>query len=366
METADFDFSLPPERIAAAPRRRARRCPPVGHGSARRAAQARAISAICWRACRPRSLLVLNDTRVFPARLRGRKPTGGAVEFLLTRRVSIRATRRRAERRSMRDLGGARRVGSAVRRQRAGRSPSAAACEVEVRRAPRRGTRAAARSTGPGPSLLRVLDEIGEVPLPPYIEAARRRLGSAAPAVDDRERYQTVYARAPGAVAAPTAGLHFTPALLDALRARRARDRVASRCTSGRARSRRSRRRSARRTGCTPSATGFPSRRARGDRARAGARAAAWSRSARPWCARSRRGARARRRGRGGRRARPSSSSCRATASRWSPTWSPTSTCRARRCSCWWRVRRARARCSPRTARRSSAATASTATATRC
>jgi S-adenosylmethionine:tRNA ribosyltransferase-isomerase len=71
---------------------------------------------------------------------------------------------------------------------------------------------------GEGSSLLEVLERIGRVPLPPYIEAARRRLGGEA-AVDDRGRYQTVFAAEPGAVAAPTAGLHFTPALLDAARA---------------------------------------------------------------------------------------------------------------------------------------------------
>jgi len=79
------------------------------------------------------------------------------------------------------------------------------------------GGRALLRVTGPGASLLAALEQIGEVPLPPYIEAARKR-GSGA-AIDDRARYQTVFADEPGAVAAPTAGLHFTPGLLAAARA---------------------------------------------------------------------------------------------------------------------------------------------------
>ena len=77
--------------------------------------------------------------------------------------------------------------------------------------------RALLRLSGPGPSLEAVLDEIGELPLPPYIEAARKRMGPAAPAVDDRARYQTVYATSPGAVAAPRAGLLSTAPLLAAI-----------------------------------------------------------------------------------------------------------------------------------------------------
>jgi S-adenosylmethionine:tRNA ribosyltransferase-isomerase len=89
----------------------------------------------------------------------------------------------------------------------------AAPFAAEVRE---RGERGAAilsfTGTGQG-GLLAVAEPVGEIPLPPYIEAARRRL-AAQPGVDDRIRYQTVYARAPGAVAAPTAGLHFTSELL--------------------------------------------------------------------------------------------------------------------------------------------------------
>jgi S-adenosylmethionine:tRNA ribosyltransferase-isomerase len=157
-------------------------------------------------------LIVVNDTRVFPARLRGRRSTGGAVEYLLTRRVSIQpaATGKFSE--EWEGLG--RGLGSAA-------NPAAAihvGGDVSVELIERRALgRVLLRISGPGPSLLARLDDIGEIPLPPYIEAARRRLAGVSPAaVDDKQRYQTVFAAKPGAVAAPTAGLHFTPELLAA------------------------------------------------------------------------------------------------------------------------------------------------------
>ena len=159
----------------------------------------------------PAAVIVVNDTRVFPARLRGRKPTGGAVEYLLTRRVSSRPA---SEGRFSEDW-------EALGRGLGSRASAAAAIDVGggvtvevVERRPL--GRVLLRVSGPGAALLACLDAIGEIPLPPYIEAARRRIGGA-PQVDDRERYQTVFASAvPGAVAAPTAGLHFTPELLRA------------------------------------------------------------------------------------------------------------------------------------------------------
>jgi S-adenosylmethionine:tRNA ribosyltransferase-isomerase len=211
VETADFDYLLPPECIAAtpAPRRDDARLLVLDRGQAT-CKHARFSDLLGY--LPPRSLLVLNDTRVFPARVRGRKPSGGAFEFLLTRRVSIDTTgagtfcetwegltRGLASEGAPRTLA----VGGGVQ------------IEIVDRRAM---GRALLRATGPGESLLALLDEIGEVPLPPYIEAARRR-GGAASAVDDRARYQTVFADEPGAVAAPTAGLHFTPELLEAARA---------------------------------------------------------------------------------------------------------------------------------------------------
>jgi len=211
VETADFDYLLPPDCIAAtpAPNRQDARLLVLDRG---RGSRKHARFSDLLEHLPPRALLVLNDTRVFPARLRGRKPSGGAFEFLLTRRVSI-------------DTAGAghfcetwegltRGLGSASAPQ-----TLMLGAGVQVAIIDRRGMgRALLRATGPGESLLALLDEIGEVPLPPYIEAARRR-GGESPAVDDRVRYQTVFADEPGAVAAPTAGLHFTPELMEALRA---------------------------------------------------------------------------------------------------------------------------------------------------
>ena len=215
MQTADFDFVLPPDRVAAAPadsRDDARLMVMDRRGVLRKHLRFRDI----WAELPARSLLVLNDARVLAARLRGRKPTGGAVEFLLTQRMA-----------NDQGVGGQQNIQFCELWEGLTRGMSGAASAsaidvgggVEVEIVERRDAgRALLRLKGPGPSLLAVLDGIGEVPLPPYIEAARRRLGDAAPAVDDRTRYQTVYAAHAGAVAAPTAGLHFTPALLAAIR----------------------------------------------------------------------------------------------------------------------------------------------------
>jgi S-adenosylmethionine:tRNA ribosyltransferase-isomerase len=163
---------------------------------------------------RSRSLLVLNDTRVIPARLTAQKPTGGRVEVFLVEQVVDVSDGRAANREAgtwvedwrvlVRSLGHTP-VGT--------RLGFAAPFTAEVRE---RGDRGAAllRFSGTGQGgLLCVAEPVGEIPLPPYIEAARRRI-ALRPDVDDRVRYQTVYARAPGAVAAPTAGLHFTDELL--------------------------------------------------------------------------------------------------------------------------------------------------------
>ncbi len=146
---------------------------------------------------RPGDLLVANESRVIPARLFGRKePSGGQVEILLLR--DLGAQRWRAL------VGGARtRRGSCIRLLKAGEPTS---LEAEVVEAGARGERTLSFSEPLAPHL----DEIGQMPLPPYIHRT----------LDDPERYQTVYSHTPGSAAAPTAGLHFTPELLLALRAR--------------------------------------------------------------------------------------------------------------------------------------------------
>src|SRR5690606_15837367 len=141
---------------------------------------------------RPGDLLVFNDTRVIPARLYGTKDSGGRVEVLVERLTGERE----------------------------------ALCHVRASKAPKpgswlqfdEGVRAEMRGragelfhlffAGPA-TLLEVLERIGHVPLPPYIDRADD--------AEDLGRYQTVYARAPGAVAAPTAGLHFDQPFLQQL-----------------------------------------------------------------------------------------------------------------------------------------------------
>ncbi|MYD88339.1 MAG: tRNA preQ1(34) S-adenosylmethionine ribosyltransferase-isomerase QueA, partial [Acidobacteria bacterium] len=149
----------------------------------------------------PGDVLVVNDTRVVPARLLGRRePSGGAVECLLLRRIDVDrwdalvhpGQKLKPGSRAVFDGGGRR-------------------LELEVLDRHYHGRRTV-RLTAHDGAVDAAVDAIGHVPLPPYIRRADRPL--------DADRYQTVYAAARGSVAAPTAGLHFTPALLERLRAR--------------------------------------------------------------------------------------------------------------------------------------------------
>ena len=137
-------------------------------------------------------LLVVNDTRVIAARLSGNKPSGGRVEILLER--PLEGTQALAQ------LSASKRIRAALEVATAGGMVRVLAREAELW-----------RIELPAPAV-EFFERFGEVPLPPYIH---RPLQPA-----DRERYQSVFAREPGAVAAPTASLHFDAALLAALAAR--------------------------------------------------------------------------------------------------------------------------------------------------
>lgn len=192
MKLSDFDYELPSELIAREPlpERSAGRLLVLGRWDAR--LEDRRVVDLP-RILLPGDLLVLNDTRVIPARLHARRPSGGRVEVLIERLLG--------ERQALALLGGRRKP----------KPGSALALEggAVLRVGERRSVFWELSYEGPG-SLLECLERFGAVPLPPY-------LGREADA-RDRERYQTIFAREPGAVAAPTAGLHFDQALLRALR----------------------------------------------------------------------------------------------------------------------------------------------------
>ena len=148
----------------------------------------------------PKDLLVLNDTRVLPYRLTGRRATGGRVEVLLLGR----------------DGDDARGYVRPARKVRPGDTILIGDGQLVLTATEDLGHgKFRFRLVAPGGDLEQVLEEVGRAPLPPYI----RRSGDEDPRAD-RERYQTVYARVPGAGAAPTAGLHFTEDLLARLRAK--------------------------------------------------------------------------------------------------------------------------------------------------
>ena len=200
MRLSDFGYELPPELIAqeAPPVRDAARLlrldRATGARSHHRVSDLDTLLA-------PGDVLVLNDTRVVPARLIGRRePSGGRVECLLLRRIG-------GERwDALVHPGQKLKVGSRAVFEGGGRR-----LELEVLARHHHGRRTIRLAAADG-EVDAAIDALGHVPLPPYVKRPDR------PA--DRERYQTVYAAARGSVAAPTAGLHFTPALLDRLRAR--------------------------------------------------------------------------------------------------------------------------------------------------
>ena len=202
-----FDYELPEQRIAAVPAAR--------RDESRLLVLDRAGGGVRHRwfsdlpeLLREGDVLVLNDARVIPARLRARRGTGGAVELLLIRPqpgAEPDAGRWLALVRS----GGRLRAGEALRLER---------IEADVTLERDEGAGRWTVALGGGGVTPRDVLEAGSMPLPPYVLKSRRRQGLAADLPElDRERYQTVFAREPGAVAAPTAGLHFTEGLLETL-----------------------------------------------------------------------------------------------------------------------------------------------------
>ena len=200
MKKSDFHYELPEELIAQAPlpERSASRLLLVPPGDAALSNGEFADMGVrdLPSLLQPGDLLVFNDTRVIPARLFGNKATGGRVEILIERLLANNEAR----------------------------------AQLGVSKSPKPGSRIALDAGGEAEVLARDdagfwhlrfhlpeplenwLLHAGRLPLPPYIQRE--------PGADDAERYQTVFAKEVGAVAAPTAGLHFDDALLDALRAR--------------------------------------------------------------------------------------------------------------------------------------------------
>ena len=198
MQRTDFSYQLPPELIAQhpLPERAASRLLQLD-GASGGISHHRFAELLDF--LQPDDLLVFNNTRVIPARLWGRKSTGGRVEILVER------------------LSGSHRALAHIR---ASKSPKAgtiielSAAEGEAP-GPHRLTVTGRDdalfhlSSEGGPPLAQILQAIGHMPLPPYIQRADE--------LGDQERYQTVYAEREGAVAAPTAGLHFSEELLQQL-----------------------------------------------------------------------------------------------------------------------------------------------------
>ena len=186
---SDFDYALPPDLIAQAPadKRTSSRLLHVA-GDAFADLHFRDLPELIA----PGDLLVLNDTRVIRARLIGRKPTGGRVEALIERIVDRNEAWLQIKASHMP------KIGSSI--DFAGRATATVVARDE---------RLFRLRFDIDEPLLEWLERHGEVPLPPYIT---RQIGD-----DDARRYQTVYARYAGAVAAPTAGLHFDTSMLAAL-----------------------------------------------------------------------------------------------------------------------------------------------------
>jgi S-adenosylmethionine:tRNA ribosyltransferase-isomerase len=196
VELSEFDYSLPASAIAQAPadERDGSRLLVIDRG---RRAFADHRFADLPELLRPGDCLIVNDSRVIPARILARDGLGREVELLFVE-PSGAAGRWRALVRPGRRC----RVGAEM-------SAGDGAARFRIVAVEPDGTRTVERLYG---SIADAIERYGAPPLPPYIAH------HAKPGSEDRERYQTIYARTPGSIAAPTAGLHFTAALLERLR----------------------------------------------------------------------------------------------------------------------------------------------------
>jgi S-adenosylmethionine:tRNA ribosyltransferase-isomerase len=192
LKKSDFDFVLPPELIAQAPLRERSASRLLLLDAAAKTRQNRMFRELP-QLLRAGDLLVFNDTRVLPARLHGHKESGGAVEILIERVTGNHEARAQ--------------LGVSKKPKEGGKIILADGSIVTV--LGRDGEFFMLRFEAIEP-LEKLLIRLGEMPLPPYIVRSADS--------NDKERYQTVYAREAGAVAAPTAGLHFDDTLLQQLR----------------------------------------------------------------------------------------------------------------------------------------------------
>lgn len=188
LTVADFDYALPPELIAQtpAPTRTASRLLHIDQDSHRHDRQFTDLLSLL----RPNDLLVFNDTRVIKARLFGQKTTGGKVEVLIERVTAVDGALAHIRSSKSPTAGGVLRLAEAFNAHVLGRENDLFILKFEQ-------------------PVLELLEQFGATPLPPYI--------THQPDDADDHRYQTIYAREPGAVAAPTAGLHFDQALFEQL-----------------------------------------------------------------------------------------------------------------------------------------------------
>ena len=193
MKRADFSYQLPDHLIAVEPLQ--------GRSGSRmlvvspdRALDHRAVSDLP-EFLAPGDVVVVNNTRVFPARLFGRKVSGGRVEVLIERLVDDRCCRAFVKASKSPPIGSKLKMEGGFTLEVTGRENDLFMVQADQ-----------------GVNILQMAEEYGHVPLPPYLKREDTHA--------DRERYQTVYAKEVGAVAAPTAGLHFDAELIDRMKAR--------------------------------------------------------------------------------------------------------------------------------------------------